>query len=38
MKLKKKQDELYTIRLYNIYMDESDKFIEIFEAIIKPGK
>ena len=36
--MNKKQEELYTIRLYNIYMDESDKFIEIFDAIIKPGK
>ena len=34
----KQQEELYTIRLCNIYPDETDKFIEIFEAIIKPGK
>ena len=33
----KKQDELYTIRIYNIEKDENQKLIEIFEAII-PGK
>ena len=35
---REKQEELYTIRIYNIFDDEKDKLIEIFEEIIKPGK
>ena len=33
-----KKEELYTIRISNISLEEKDKLIEIFEAIIKPGK
>ena len=32
------QEELYTIRISNISIDEKNKLIEIFEAIIQPGK
>ena len=34
----KKQEELYTIRLSNIPLDEKDKLIEIFGAIVGQGK
>ena len=33
-----KQEELYTIRISNISFEEKDKLIEIFQAIIQPGK
>ena len=36
--LSQKQEELFTIRISNISVEEKDKLIEIFEAIIQPGK